>query len=212
MAFIFLDESGDLGFNPKKKSSKYFVITILATSNKKPIEKIVKKIHSTLKKKVRKLSGGILHAYKEKPATRKRMLKLISKKDCTVMSIYLNKSKVYTHLQEEKHVLYNYVTNILLDRIMKKRLVDSSDIVYIVASKRETNKFFNDNFKNYLKSQISNKHKIKVEIEIKTPSEEKSLQVVDFVSWAIFRKHEYGDDSYYKLIKSRIVEENPLFS
>ena len=130
MAFVFLDESGDLGFNPKKKNSKYFVITVLAVSNKKPLEKLVKKIHSHLRKKVKKLSGGILHAYKEKPATRKRILKLLSVKKCAIMSIYLNKSKVYTHLQEEKHVLYNYVTNILLDRIMKKKLVESSGIVF----------------------------------------------------------------------------------
>jgi predicted kinase len=211
MAYIFLDESGDLGFNPAKKNSKNFIITILATPNKKPIEKIVKKVHSTLKKKVKRLSGGVLHAYKEKPATRKKVLNLLNKKDCSIMTICLNKTKVYTRLKEEKHVLYNYVANILLDRIIKKKLVDTTDIVYLIASRRETNKFLNENFKNYLKSQISNIHKMKVEIEIKIPSEEKSLQAVDFVSWAIFRKYEHNDDSYFKLIKSKIIEENPLF-
>jgi hypothetical protein len=50
-----------------------------------------------------------------------------------------------------------------------------------------------------------------MEVSIKSPHEEKSLQVVDFVSWAIFRKYEYGDDSYYNLIKNKIAEENPLF-
>jgi len=44
MAFIFLDESGDLGFNfKKKKTSKFFVITFLFVKDKGPIEKIVKK-------------------------------------------------------------------------------------------------------------------------------------------------------------------------
>lgn len=211
MAYIFLDESGDLGFDPTKKNSKYFVITILATHDKKPIDKIIKKVHSKLKKKIKKLSGGVLHAYKEKPSTRKKILTLLNRKECLVMTIYLNKSKVYTHLKEEKHVLYNYVTNILLDRIIKKKLVSSEDVVYLIASRRETNKFLNDNFKNYLQSQITSLHKIKVEIEIKTPSEEKSLQAVDFVSWAIFRKHEHGDVSYFKLIRNKIIEENPLF-
>lgn len=41
MTYIYLDESGDLGFNPKKKNSKYFIVTIISTQNKKPIEKIV---------------------------------------------------------------------------------------------------------------------------------------------------------------------------
>jgi len=50
-----------------------------------------------------------------------------------------------------------------------------------------------------------------MKIQIKTPSQEKGLQVVDFICWSIFRKIEHGDDSYYKIIKQKIVEENPLF-
>jgi len=56
MAYIFLDESGDLGFNfKKKKTSKFFVVTCLFVENKKPFEKIVKKTHSELKKKYKNL-------------------------------------------------------------------------------------------------------------------------------------------------------------
>lgn len=211
MAYIFLDESGDLGFNPQNKSSKYFVITILATSDKRPIEKIAKKIHASLRKKVKKLSGGVLHAYKERGSTKRRILTQLSKQDCLIMTIYLNKSKVYTKLKKEEHLLYNYVTNILLDRIIRKRLLSKAENIILVASKRETNKFLNENFKNYLKKQVSSKFKTKIEIEIKMPSEEKALQIVDFASWSIFRKHEMSDSTYYKLIEKIIVEENPLF-
>lgn len=211
MAYIFLDESGDLGFDfRKKKTSKIFVVTCLFTDNKRPIEKIVKKTHSELKKKYkRKL--GVLHAVKEKPLTRQRLLKRLNEKDCAIMTIYLNKNRVYTRLQEEKAVLYNYVANILLDRIYTKKIIPIEKMIELIASRRETNKFLNENFKNYLNSQIKNKHKVGINIRIKSPSEEKALQAVDFVSWAIFRKYEYGDDSYYNLIKNKIVEENPLF-
>lgn len=40
----------------------------------------------------------------------------------------------------------------------------------------------------------------------------KGLQVVDFLSWAIFRKYEHGDDYFYNMIKNLIVEESSLFS
>ena len=57
MAYIFLDESGDLGFNfKKKKTSKFFVVTCLFVENKKPFEKIVKKTHSELKKKYKTIA------------------------------------------------------------------------------------------------------------------------------------------------------------
>jgi hypothetical protein len=211
MGYIFLDESGDLGFDFKKtKTSKYFVVACLFAKNKKPIEKITKKTHSELKKKYKK-RFGILHAVKEKPITRKRLLERLNNKNCTIMTIYLNKSKVYTRLQDEKQVLYNYVTNILLDRIYSKRLVTSKNKITIVASRRETNKYLNENFKTYLNTQAKFHHKVEIEAVIKTPSEEKSLQVIDFVSWAIFRKYEYGDESYYNIIRSKILEENPLF-
>ena len=154
---------------------------------------------------------GALHAVKEKPTTRQRLLKKLNEKDCSLMTIYLNKKKVYTKLQNEKQVLYNYVVNILLDRICTKRISPIKNEVQLIASKRETNKFLNQNFKNYLNIQIKNIHKASIKIYIKSPHEEKALQAVDFVSWAIFRKYEYGDDGYYNLIKSKITEENPLF-
>ena len=127
------------------------------------------------------------------------------------MTIYLNKLKVYTRLQDEKQILYNYVTNILLDRIITKKLVDKTKRIHLIASRRETNKFLNENFKNYLTNQARNNYRVDIKIEIKTPYEEKGLQAVDFISWAIFRKYEYGDDSYYNIINEKIVEENSLF-
>jgi hypothetical protein len=135
--YIFLDESGDLGFSPKQKNSNFFIITIIFSSDKRRIEKLVKKTHSELRKKVKRLSGGVLHAVKEKPTTRKRILNGLVINNCKVMVIFLNKKKVYTRLQDEKHVLYNYVVNILLDRIMTKRHLDKGKPIVLVAEKRD---------------------------------------------------------------------------
>ncbi len=209
--YIFLDESGDLGFSPSKRSSKYFVISILFIKDKRPLEKIAKKVHGMLRKKVKRLSGGVLHCYKEKPATRKRLLQYIAKQDCKIMTIWLDKSKVYTKLKNEKHLLYNYVVNILLDRIMTRKYLNLKNPIVLVASKRETSKFLNANFKEYLELQIKRNHKAQLSVEIKTPSEEKSLQVVDFVAWSMFRKYESGESSYSEIIQKKIVEERGLF-
>lgn len=202
MAYIFLDESGDLGFDfRKKKTSKFFLITCLFTIDKRPIEKIVKKIFSIFSKKEIKNHSGTLHAYKELPSAKQKLLHLLNDKEVSIISIYLNKSKVYTNLQDEKHVLYNYVTNILLDRIYTKKLIPLTEPIQLVASQRETNRFLNQNFCNYLKTKVNANHKLKINVMIKTPSQEKSLQVADCVCWAIFRKKERGDESYANIIK-----------
>lgn len=211
MSYIFLDESGDLGFDSSKNNSDYFIVTFIFIQNKKVLEKIVKKVHATLRKKIKGFSGGVLHSTKEKPVTRKRLLKLLVKENLKIMVVYLNKSKVYTKLQNEKHVLYNYVVNILLDRIMSRKLINCTEKIFMIASRRETNKFLNSNFKTYLVGQVKNKHKLEIQVEIKTPGQEKSLQIVDFVCWAIFNKYEHKRSDYYKTIKKLIVEERGLF-
>ena len=211
-AYIYLDESGDLGFDfLNKKTSRYFIVTYLFVTSRGSVEKIVSKIFHGFSKAEIKSHGGTLHAYKERPVTRQRLLNLLNEKDVSIISIYLNKSKVYTHLKDEKHVLYNYVTNILLDRICTKKLIPTDQPICLVASQRETNKFLNYNFCNYLARQVSGNHSLKIEIEIKSPQQEKCLQVVDCVSWALFRKREHNDESYFNLIKQKVIEESPLF-
>ena len=211
MSYIFLDESGDLGFNPGKKSSKFFVVTFMFVENKNPVEKVVKKIARNLSRKELKKHIGVMHACKEKPKTKMKLLAMLNEKDISVLSIYLNKQKVYTKLQNEKHILYNYVANILLDRLFTKKLISLDGKITLVASRRETNRFLNDNFKNYLKDQVFVNHKIDIHVEIKPPESEKCLQAVDFICWTIYQKRERGDESYFNLIKEKIIEESPLF-
>ncbi len=211
MSYIFLDESGDLGFDfTKKRTTKYFVITLLYVHEKRKLEKLVKVIHIGLSKS-HKRKINHLHANKEKHITRMRLLKLLAEKEINIMAIYLNKEKVYTKLRNEKEVLYNYVTNILLDRIYSKKLVPKDKEINLIASRKETNKFLNKNFQDYLSKQVLKSFDCKLNVTIKTPYEEKSLQAVDFASWAIFRKYEFHDETYYNIIKRRIIEENALF-
>ena len=208
MWYIFLDESWDLGFDfSKEKTSKYFVITCLFVQEKWPIEKIIKKIFAGFSKTEQKRHNGTLHCYKEHPKTRHKLFQQIATKNVVVMCIYLNKERVYTRLQDEKHVLYNYVTNILLDRIFSKKLIEWTEF-QVIASRRESNKFLNENFQSYISQMNSHAN---ISVEIRTPTEEKCLQIVDCLSWGIYRKYEHGDDSYYNTFRHIIVEENPLF-
>ncbi len=211
MAYIFLDESGDLGLSTDK-TSKFFLITFLCCKNKRPIESLVTKTYAELSKQY-KMTGGILHSYRERPITRQRLLKRLATKDCSIMAVYFEKKKIRTNFGDEKAALYNFIANILLDRIITRGLVgDKLDDVVLIASRRETNKLLNENFESYIRSKIKKKHGLDIKVQIKTSFEEKSLQAADFVSWAIFRKLAHDDASYYTIIKPKIVEENPLFS
>ncbi len=161
---------------------------------------------------MKKKHCGVLHCHDEVSSVRKKLLEKVAQlDDAKIMIVYLNKKKVYTKLQDAKDILYNYVTNILLDRVFGKKIIPTHEKIHFIASKRETNRFLNANFKSYLHNTSLSNHNIPLHVEIRTPAEEKWLQIVDFLSRAIFRKYEYADESYANMIKNKIIEENHLF-
>lgn len=210
MAYIFLDESGDLGFE-KKGSSRWFIFTVALTSHHRRIEKVIKSIRKKLRQKHHHLSE--LHAYHADESTRRLVLqKLASIEDLKILCIILNKKKVYIDLKNQKNYLYNYTANILLDRLYSKAIVSLNDPLMICIDRKDTNKKIRQNFQTYLEASLKKKRAGKISVVLRGSHEDKCLQAVDFISWAIFRKYEWSDSAYYELIKDKIIEENMLFA
>lgn len=208
MVYIFLDESGDLGF--KKKSSKWFVFTIAITQDARALERVVKKVWRSLKKKHKKLSE--LHASHEKDVTRIRILKGLSEiTDIKIMCAILNKKKVYIDLQNQKNYLYNFTANILLDRLYTKEIIKPTESIHLYIDRKDTKKHLRENFIRYLTDSMKKRRDGTFNVELHTSYENKSLQAVDFISWAIFQKYERGDYEFYEIIKSKIIDERLLF-
>jgi len=114
---IFLDESGDLGFS--EKSQQYFVIAILITKDKKPIENCIKRIRQRkLPKKYKKIPE--LKFTNSDNVIRKSILKCLSKRNVELSYILLNKRRVYPRLQDKKNIVYNYITSFLLQRVLSE--------------------------------------------------------------------------------------------
>ncbi|MBU4368976.1 DUF3800 domain-containing protein, partial [Patescibacteria group bacterium] len=173
MAYIFLDESGDLGF--KKSSSKWFLFTIAIMSDARALERIVKKVWRSLKKKHKRL--GELHASREKDITRKRMLKQISEvDDIKVLCVILNKQKVYVDLQNQKNYLYNYTANIILDRLHNKEMLKLKEPINLFIDRKDTKKRLRENFIRYLTDSMKKRRDGSFSIELHSSHENKSLQ------------------------------------
>ena len=208
MAYIFLDESGDLGF--KKSSSKWFLFTIAIVSTPRSLERVVKRIWRPLKKKHKKL--GELHASHEKDITRRRVLEQLGEvSDLKVLCVILNKQKVYVDLQNQKNYLYNYTANILLDRLHAKDVLSPKEPINLFVDRKDTKKRLRENLINYLTESMKKRRDGSFAVELHSSHENKSLQAVDFISWAIFRKYERGDFEFYEIIKNKITDERLLF-
>jgi len=211
MTYIFMDESGDLGFNfLKVNTSKNFIVTFLFVNNIRPLQKVVQKTFRTLPKKILRGHCGVLHSSKDISSTKIKLLtQLVKMNDFRIMSIRINKEKYFLDFKNKPNLLYNHIVSILLKRILNKNLLNEMDNINFIASQKETNKYLNNNFKKYLNDNLNTKY-TKFNIQIKKPHQEKGLQIVDCLSWSLFRKYEYLDEIYYDIFKEFIVEDGIL--
>jgi hypothetical protein len=206
--YIFLDESGDLGFS--ERSSKWFLFTLVVIDDPRKLEKIIKKVRKSLKKKYKRIFSE-LHAYHCDDIIRTRVLRALSGIDISVVTTVLNKEKVYVDLQNQKNYLYNFTANIILDRLINTKIIDGNTQISLVVDKKDTKKNLRENFISYITEAMKERRSGGFEMSLSTSHDEKGLQAVDFISWAIFRKYERGDFKFYEIIKDKIIDERLLF-
>ena len=207
MAYIFLDESGDLGFNfKKKKTSRYFIVTLLYTERKEPLEKIVKNIFRGSRQIGKPHRMNVLHAYKESRITKERFLKHLNELDVCIYSLSIDKKDIPRSKRLCIHGLYNSAVSKLVCILLDGHSGHANESVHVIASQRETNASLNTDFLEYVQKSLDRYNK-NISIILASPAKEKGLQVVDMASWAIYQKYEYEDSNYYDLISKKIHQE-----
>jgi len=90
-------------------------------------------------------------------------------------------------------------------------LIHGNECFILTASKRETNKNLNENFKAFLEKNTQDAFSINLQIQIKTPDQAKGLQLADALSWALYQKYEKNILKYYQIIQNNIADEFIFF-
>jgi len=194
---IFLDESGDLGFT--KKSSKYFVLTGLIIEEPRRIQKCIKRLRKSLRKKDKRMIELKFHT--SSPQLREKVLRKLCEQKISIYSIVVDKETVFKRLRDKKEIYYNYISGLLLWQGLTFPIGKK---IRVVMDKRVYGKT-REEFDNYIKNKISFMLKRKSDIEILhiDSKKEPALQAVDFISGAIHRKFRDGDETYFNIIKSK---------
>ena len=206
MKYVFLDESGELGF--KSTSSKYFIITLLSCDEGEiyDLKRIMKKVRAKIiKKKMKKYPE--LKGNNSTDKIREDVLKRFAKTQAEIFVIILEKSKVYEYLKNKKDKLYNYLSNLILNECS----LEESHIC-LVVDKSKTNRSLREDFDNYIRNNLSQKNNnCNLIIKHENSQKEGCLQVLDFISWSIFRNYEHKDSSFMNIIKNKIVIKKEVF-
>lgn len=197
MVKVFIDESGDLG----EKGSKYFIISALIINDEKPFKRLIKNMRrNKFKKELKKANE--LKATKSSVEVINYLLKQLLPIKFSATAVVMLKEKNYsTYLSEHKDKFYNFVSGKLARNL---NVLQEKDLeIYIDKSKRknELRTDFDQYFSRNLKEvgfcgNLKIKHSYSHSYDC--------LQIIDFISWAVFQKFEHNNENYLELIKTKL--------
>lgn len=211
MWFLYLDESGDLGFDfINRKPSNYFTVTILAVGDYSRSRAIFKATIKTLKRKLNRgfFKRRIVQELKGAETTldvKKYLYKQLESIKFGLYSVTLNKRRVYKELSEKKSHVYNYIARLVLDKIPFEQ---APDRVHLIIDKSKSKPQIKE-FNNYIIEQLKGRLDPKIPLEINhcRSVENRGIQVADMFCWGIFRKYEKEDPTWYEIFKSKVIFE-----
>ena len=209
MWWLYLDESGDLGFDfVNAKPSEFFTITILTTCSAKTNKYFKYAIKKTMKRKVnhgRRFAVDEFHAYETTLSAKQYACRLLQHHSYEVYAVTLNKRRVSDYLAENKAHLYNYIARLVIDKIPFEEIGDN--VMFTVdKSKGSTER---QRFNAYIESQLEGRLNPEVQLDIAHVNSTSSagLQLADMFAWAIHRKYEQHDEACLSFFKDKVCHE-----
>ena len=208
---IYLDESGDLGFDfNKPRTSRKFVITLLVCDGKNAIDSFRKAVRRSLKNKLNRNKSGSrivqeLKGTKTSLEIKKYFYRNLSPKGWRLYTVVLNKQRVYEKLQkpQAKKKLYNFLAHFIIEKIDLKNAGTSVTLILDRCKNKEEIRDFN----NYIENQLEAVLPLNIPLNIyhERSHENAGLQAVDLFSWGIFKKYEKGEYDWYTVYRNAIM-------
>lgn len=208
MWYLYLDESGDLGFDfVNKKPSKFFTITIFAIKGVVENRLLFNGVKKTLRRKLnpkskRKRIINELKGTKTTLEIKKYFYNQIKKLNFSIYTITLNKKRLYEYLTRDKGRVYNFIARNVLDKIPFKDVNIKVDLIIDKSKNKQEIAEFN----NYIRRQLEAKIDPKIPLNIYhlDSIENCGLQAVDMFSYGIFERYERKRKEWFNIFKEKI--------
>jgi len=201
--YLYLDESGDLGFDFfNKNPSNYFTITVLMINGNRDKKRMTKAVKKTIKRKLRKQKRNELKGSKDSLQVKTYLYKQIENIPFEIYALTLNKRRVYDYLAAQKDRVYNFIARRVIDEIP----IQNARIRINLVIDRSKNKKEIREFNEYLERNLIGRvdPRIPIDIDHHLSHEDKPLQAADLFSWGIFRKYERRDHEWYNIFRTKI--------
>lgn len=206
MLYLYLDESGDLGFDfVNKKPSAFFTICALAIKGAGNDRALTNAVRAVIKRKLFQGPNSAVTELKGSGTSievKKFFYKKVSGIDFKLYAVTLNKKRVYNSLADDKERIYNYIARLTLERVDFK---DAAVRVILTVDKSKSKHEilgFNEYIVNQIKARLD--PRVPLNIYHNLSQESPGLQATDMFAWGISRKYEKGDRTWYEVFKTRL--------
>ncbi len=205
MLYVYVDESGDLGFSGN--SSRHFVLCAITTRNPYEVRRIIKRTREKIMGKTFSRTSE-LKFNKSPRIVRQAVLEMLAGLDVEIWYVCLNKESVTRGDSVDPNEVYSYLAGFMVERMLTTR-TRKAEIVIDRCMSKANREMFDDFILERCESTAKDLRRLPMNVAMfhMDSQSEQCLQVADFAAGAIFRKHERGDAQYYDTIKSRISEE-----
>lgn len=208
--FIYLDESGDLGFDfDKAKTSRYFVITLLVCRDKSTQDVFRRAVSRTLKNKLNRSKSKTRPVQELKGtattlAVKQYFYRQLPEDGWDIYSVTLNKARVDDHLRTRtgKKKLYNFLARFILEKVKFPEEAPRVSLVVDRCKNKEEIKDFNQYLANQLEALLP--LNTKLDIDHLASHESAGLQSVDMFCWGIARKDDSGEGEWYRVYRGKV--------
>ena len=206
MMYVYLDESGDLGF--VQGGSRYFSIAFVIVKDPIHFIRCIKeiKIKHNIPRNV-ELKGNTT-----KEIIKEELLRRLQKLDIEVHAITVRKKNVEPKLRKDTNILYNYMVGLLLvERILAET---AGTKVCINVDRRVISITSGFKFDQYLKYKIwyeAQRQDVDLAINHLDSHKNHAIQGIDVICNSIFRKYNSNNYKLFNIIQSKVKSDRRLF-
>lgn len=212
MWYLYLDESGDLGFDfVNKKPSKFFTITIFVIKGNIQNRLLFKAVKKTLRRRLnprgkRKRIVAELKGTKTTLEVKKYFYEQVKSLNFNIYAITLNKRRLYEYLIKNKSRVYNFIARNVLDQISFKEAKIKVELIIDKSKSKPEIVEFNSYIRRQLEAELD--PKIPLNMYHLSSLESGGLQAADMFSYGIFEKHERRRMDWLNIFKEKVIYDS----
>ena len=194
--YAFLDESGGVAlFVPNER---FLVIAVLVTRKSRSLELVIKR---ACKRFGASLASGEMKAAHSAGKTVRWILAATARQDVEIVAVVVDKRRI-VKLQRDPEGLYREAAARAI-----RLCVERWPRLDVTMDRRYTHEHLRHRLEWHIREEIADIKGQAVVIRQMDSVRVKGLQAVDFVAWALWQKYQRGNDSYYQIVKDRVVVE-----